>query len=280
MTVIGCEVLLEIVRQRFVDAGRHGVGDRRHENRVAVGRGLGGLVRAERAAGAADIFDDDGWPSRAESACPMMRATMSVVPPGANGTISVTGCVGQSSATAARGSAKVRRAHAQANCDRNGFQPDHGVLPLFLRRSYGLRRGQRNSPESRRLARHGFCKRRDRLFGGSDARLIGAVRGGEVCGEQASPAKNRRSSTGAAKRRGRPHGPATHKNRSRARTDRAPQAEAASAESFGSKIVADEACQLVDGEMRRARLRLLLRVRARACRRNSTSITGRPNGRK
>src|ERR1700739_1360885 len=42
------------------------------------------------------------WPRRADNCCAMMRPTISVVPPGANGTISVTGLGGQSSAKATR----------------------------------------------------------------------------------------------------------------------------------------------------------------------------------
>jgi hypothetical protein len=36
----------------------------------------------------------NGWPSRSDSHCPIRRATMSVAPPGASGTITRTGRVG------------------------------------------------------------------------------------------------------------------------------------------------------------------------------------------
>src|SRR5262245_36390325 len=51
-------IVLEVVGERFVERRRRRMRGRRHEQRVAVGRRLRRLARAEYAAGAADILDD------------------------------------------------------------------------------------------------------------------------------------------------------------------------------------------------------------------------------
>ena len=54
------EVLLEVVGQLLVDAGGDGVVHRAHQQRVAVGLGLGHVVGAQRGAGAGLALDDHG----------------------------------------------------------------------------------------------------------------------------------------------------------------------------------------------------------------------------
>ena len=64
------------------------------QQRVAVGRRARGAGRAERAAGAADVLDDDLLAQLCDIVSPRMRAIASVVPPAANGTIRVIGRLG------------------------------------------------------------------------------------------------------------------------------------------------------------------------------------------
>jgi hypothetical protein len=64
------------------------------QQRVTVRIGLRRAGRAERAAGAADILDDDLLPSVLDIDSATRRVTVSVGPPAANGTMTVTGLVG------------------------------------------------------------------------------------------------------------------------------------------------------------------------------------------
>ena len=76
---------------------------------VAIGRGARDRPTADRAAGAADILDDDRLAERSPILSAMMRAATSVEPPGGNGTISVIGREGKLSAWAGNTSEKRKR---------------------------------------------------------------------------------------------------------------------------------------------------------------------------
>src|SRR4051812_23011488 len=71
------------------------------------------------------------WPSVSARPCAMMRATISVAPPGANGTIILTGLIGQSTARSAAFATLVVNAHAASNAARQRI-PLLNVSPRFL----------------------------------------------------------------------------------------------------------------------------------------------------
>jgi len=88
------------------------------KQRVAVGRGLRHRFRAEQAADPRPVSMMTGWPRPSENFCTTTRATLSLAPPGGNGTIRRIGaarivCACRSEAQAKSASAHpIRATHA------------------------------------------------------------------------------------------------------------------------------------------------------------------------
>ena len=88
--------------QRAVDPGRdRDLRRRGHQQRVAVGLGPGDRCRADRPAAPPRLSITTVWPSSRPAWSAARRASTSIEPAAANGTTSVIGCVGKSSARAA-----------------------------------------------------------------------------------------------------------------------------------------------------------------------------------
>ena len=122
------EILRRIERHLLVQARiDHDRRARRDQQRVAVGRGLGDHGRADVAAGAAAVVDDERLLHRFGEPLAIGRAAMSEGPPGGHGTMIVTGLVGYACAKqpprsrastiapSKRGDARMGRRHVEAS---------------------------------------------------------------------------------------------------------------------------------------------------------------------
>src|SRR6516164_3147614 len=106
------EVLVRIVGRLGVEARIDGVARRHEQDRVAVARRPGGGAHTEIAASPCHVLDVELWPNFSDSLSAMSRATTSVGPAAANGTIILTGRSGYPGLCASAGAAK--RSPAQA----------------------------------------------------------------------------------------------------------------------------------------------------------------------
>ena len=84
-------VVGDLLVERRIDRHR---GARRHQQRVAVGRGLGDRVDPDLLAGAGPVLDHERLADPLLPYLRAMRASRSVEPAGVNGTITVTFLVG------------------------------------------------------------------------------------------------------------------------------------------------------------------------------------------
>ena len=98
------------------------------QQRVAVGLRLGDAAGAERAAGAADILDDDLLAETLLMASATSRVTVSVGPPAAKGTTTVMALVGKSWAWAPGPASSMESASAAQNRFIIANLPDYLLL--------------------------------------------------------------------------------------------------------------------------------------------------------
>ena len=76
------DVAQEVERQMLVERGVDAVGRIDQQDRVAVGRGVRHRLGADIVAGAGPVLDDELLAEPLGQIWPIMRAMMSVVPPG------------------------------------------------------------------------------------------------------------------------------------------------------------------------------------------------------
>src|SRR6516225_7594434 len=85
------EILVRVVGRLGVEARIDGVARRHEQDRVAVARRPGGGAHTEIAASPCHVLDVELWPYFSDSLSAMSRATTSVGPAAANGTMILTG---------------------------------------------------------------------------------------------------------------------------------------------------------------------------------------------